>query len=73
MENGTNGYKTDIGWNDVFDLAGAMTMFFCYFVNKKVSHSPWLYIIGGMAAVAVGGGPHTVQQRPQGRQSEAQQ
>lgn len=54
MENKPTSSKTEIGWPDVLDMAGVMTMFFCYFVNKKVSHTPWLYIIGGAAAVAVG-------------------
>ena len=51
MENKPTSSKTEIGWPDVLDMAGAMTMFFCCFVNKKVSHTPWLYIIGGTSFV----------------------
>ena len=48
MENTADNTGSIIGWKDVTDVSGVISLFLCYIVNKHVSHNPWMYIMAGI-------------------------
>lgn len=54
MGNTADNTGSIIGWKDVTDVSGVISLFLCYIVNKHVSHNPWMYIMAGITVVAAG-------------------
>ena len=54
MENNAAQKEQSIGWEDVFNIATTISLGLYFFVNKKVSHNTWMYILAGACILAVG-------------------
>ena len=54
MENNAAQKEHTIGWEDVFDVSTTISLALYFFVNKKVSHNPRMYILAGACNIAVG-------------------
>lgn len=54
MENNAAQKEQSIGWEDVFNVATTISLGLYFFVNKKVSHNTWMYILAGACILAVG-------------------